>query len=487
MNRARHLILPLAMLIQASSHLFWLTSAAQVGLITIPWLLNRGGVLYGTVLEHRAPLLAYTIALSQQLIPLDPATLLRLINIGLVLGGSVLVYTITLRLTGRWLAAVIALGVWAWWEPVYGNILFYYDSVLGMLLLGGFGLWLTLKGHHQWWTAPFGIGLLLGIGVMVKQHGGAALVIGGLWLLTWGGARRGRLRSAVIYCLGGVLVPLLIVVYQAAIGNLSEFIYWTVTFNLSGDVPPLPPTSAFVYKMLLTHLFLPAFVLFTLRKPQPERFLLLGLWAAGAVTLFPKAGEIHTMALLPVLSVMSGWAAADLLPTTRLRPIHWLREATPTALGLVSVVGLALVGWLWAGLITLIPTEVGRGAMLAYDEFEPLAAQLNNLTEDGDTLFVLPALDGNPQLHLMTGLMPPGTWTTTHDCMLCAPGLAERLLSEWGESPPTWIVYFPDLVNPRQNIEPLLDFLQAEYVEVDRFDSISFNGPGTVYLHKDSI
>lgn len=480
----RHRALAGVLLAQLGLHLFVYTSAGQVGLLTIPWLLNRGGTLYGDVLEHRAPVLAWLMALAGRVVPLDPAPLLLLLDTLLVLGVSVAVYALALRLTARRAGALAALLTWVWWSPSYGNVRFYYDSVLGALLLGAFGLWLALRGRAPRWT-PFAVGLVLGAGVLVKQHGGAAVVLVGLWLLATAG--RGRWRAAVGYSAGVLALPLVVVAYQAAIGNLGEFFYWTVTFNLSGDVPPLPPTSAFVYKMLLTHALLPVFVLFTLREPRPARTLLLALWLAGTATLVPKFGEIHTMALLPVLAVLSGWAVADLLPTQP--PARWggVRAATPAALGLAGV-GVAVAGgWLWAGLLTAVPTAVGRGATLAYDEFLPLAALLGEVTAPGDTLAVLPALDGNPQLHIQAGLLPPpGVWTTTHDCMLCAPGLTERLLADWDAHPPTWVVLFPELINPRQNIDPLLAYVAAEYVPVMDFAPVPFNGAGTLYRHRDA-
>ncbi|MEO0563695.1 MAG: hypothetical protein AAF125_16435, partial [Chloroflexota bacterium] len=137
--------------------------------------------------------------------------------------------------------------------------------------------------------------------------------------------------------------------------------------------------------------------------------------------------------------------------------------------------------------LPFIPTEVGRNATIAYDEFIPVAASLNTLKTDDDTLFVLPALDGNPQLHIMTDLPPPSSWTTTHDCMLCAPGLPERLLTEWADTPPTLIVYFPELVSPRQKIEPLLAFLEANYVRIEETAFVPFNGPSYIYRHNEAF
>lgn len=479
----------LIMAAQVVTHLFWLTIATQVGLITIPYLMNRGGTLYVDVLEHRAPALAYTVALAQRLTTIDPAQLLRLLNLGLVLAVSVLVLTLTLRLASRaaWVGGLFALAFWFLWEPSYGNILFYFDSVLGLLILAAVALWVTLHEHLPLPLVALLVGLILGGSTLVKQHGWAAVVLFGGWLLVWGAANRGRLMAVIGYGVGAALLPAAMLGYYASIGHVAEYIYWTYTFNLSGSVPPLPPTSAYVYKMLLTNGLLPVFALMAWRKRDPLWLLLLVMWAAGSVTLVPKFGEIHTMAQLPVLAVMSGMVVAELWDALELRPRvwRWVDEAAPLALGLVGVVMFAAVGWLWAVMISYVPVAGIRGGVIAHDEFIPLAQRLTELTDDGDTLFVLPALDGNPQLHLMTGLDAPATWTTTHDCMLCAPALTEQILTEWDAAPPTYLVYFPELVNPRQAIEPLLDFMDTHYETVETFGPVLFNGEAVILRYAD--
>ncbi len=148
----RHTALVGILAAQLALHLFVTTSAGQVGLMTIPWLLNAGGTLYGDVLEHRAPGLAWTIALAGRVVPLEPAPLLLLLDTLLVLGLSVAVYALALRLTGRMAGALAALVTWAWWTPSYGNIRFYYDSVLGAALLGAFALYLLLRERAPRWT-----------------------------------------------------------------------------------------------------------------------------------------------------------------------------------------------------------------------------------------------------------------------------------------------------------------------------------------------
>lgn len=482
----------LVMVGQVITHWFWLTIATQVGLITIPYLMNEGGVLYVDVLEHRAPALAYVVAFFQRALPMDEVQLLRGLNLLLVLLISLMVYALSYVLSNqnKGVAGLSAVVFWALWEPAYGNILFYFDSVLGLMILLAVFLWVMLNQRLPLVGVALLSGLALGSGTLVKQHGWAAVVLFGLWVLIWGAANRRRWLVVMGYSVGVLILPLMMVGYYASIGHLDAYIYWTYTFNLSGSVPPLPPTSAYVYKMLLTHIFLPVGALLAWREYRDNKMwlLLIMMWLAGSVTLLPKFGEIHTMTQLPILAVLSGMVIAILWRDVQFKwNVHgWLQNASLSTVGLVGVLAFVLVGWLWAVMISYVPVAGIRAGVIAHDEFVPLADRLNELKADGDTLFVLPALDGNPQLHLMTGMLPPSTWTTTHECMLCAPNLTEQLLAEWDASPPTYIVYFPDLVNPLQALDPVLAFMEERYEPLETFGDVLFNGEAIIMVQQDT-
>lgn len=127
----------------------------------------------------------------------------------------------------------------------------------------------------------------------------------------------------------------------------------------------------------------------------------------------------------------------------------------------------------------LRPQPLGIGATLGYDEFWPVVAALKPHQQPGDTLFILPEADSTPQLHPMTGLLPPGTWIKGWTWYLEQTGMAERLLAEWEAQPPTFIVVFPALYEgSRPGIDPLLAFTEAHYEEIDR---------APVYLHGEAI
>lgn len=442
-------------------------------------MINQGRVLFADVLEQHAPGTSLIAAAAQRLLLVEPARAAQLANLALVLSITVGVWALGQRLAGPTAGALAAL-VWFWWEPVYGNVLLYFDSVLGAALLAAALLWTTLDHRRPTWTAPLFTGLLLGTATLAKQHAWAAVALFALWLLVFYSRR-------LIWLVSGALIaPLLALIVTALQGTLANYIYWNWTFNFSGLMPAEPLSGDFVRKLLLSNAFIPAFALFALRPGRDRRplFLVVLLWLAGSATLVPRPGEVHVMGQLPTAAVMSGVTLAVLWEQARFwrrrQPIGiWLRALDPAQavlIGLLLAVGL---GWLWTG-----AAAYGRGpvAVPAHDEFAPIAVALRESATPRDTLFVLPQTDSTPQLHLLSGLLPPGTWIKGWRWYLAAPGVLDNLLAEWEAQPPTFIVYFPELiVEGMPEIAPLVAFMEAYYVPTAAFADIPFHGSAQVY------
>ncbi|MCU0512756.1 MAG: hypothetical protein MUE40_09310 [Anaerolineae bacterium] len=472
------------MLYQIIIHLVWLSPSTQSGQVTVPWLLNRGYTLFDNVIEQRAPLSAVLLAGAQRLLPLEPVDVVRLLNIALVLLLDVLIFRLAWCLGGGAVAGGLALLVWAWWQPVYGNVLFYFDTLLGLMVLAGVLVAVPplLAGRLTWQRALL-TGVCLGIGFLFKQHGAGAAGLLGLALLVVAGPR--RLAAFV----AGLLLPLLPVVgVIAAQGHLEAYLYWNYIVNLSGGVTPAPIEGDFVRRLLLLNVLALPFALLLLRDAarRPAALVLLLAWAGAWLPLYPHGGDIRVMALLPLTAVMSGVVLARVLPS--LRPARdWWPRATPAEITLGGVLALLALVWGFTGLAPQLSAPLGRGAVIAYDEFWPVAEVIRARAQPQDRLFILPQFDGTPQLLVQTGLLPPGTWSNHDGVFLAAQDarLVTTLLAELRAAPPRFVVLFPELTTVRAvrpAIEPLLAFIaSAGYVEIARFPDIPFTGAAIVY------
>ena len=103
-------------------------------------------------------------------------------------------------------------------------------------------------------------------------------------------------------------------------------------------------------------------------------------------------------------------------------PLRWLREPVRHRWCWRGWRWRWRFGWAWTIAATYAPGPLGRAGIPAYDEFKPLAARLEAIRQPGDTLFMLPMSDGNPQLYVLTGMLPPGTLINSHPVFLTRAG-----------------------------------------------------------------
>jgi hypothetical protein len=467
---ARRWLLPL-LFAQGLTHLFWLSPAVHSGQVAIPWMMNRGLRLFGEIWEQHAPGSSLLGAAAQALLPnLDPALLVKLLNTALALALTVLIFQLAKALSGKDAAGVLAALVWAWWEPVYGNIMLYFDTLLAACAL------LALLIYFRQSSPPsrrqiIAIGLLMGAATLFKQHAWLAVGIVGIWLALW--QNRG---AGLIYALAAIALPLLQWLILAGQGLFDSYLYWNWTFNLAGAMDGVPLDGDFFRKLLLSNMLVIPFALLAWRRER-RQLLLVWMWLAMLVVLWPRFGEIHAMGHLPFTAVMSGLALARLWPQL-VHPAHW---DTPRLI----LVGLALsigIGWLWTGAVTYIPTRLGPGAALGYDEFDALVYALNAEKAEGDTLFVLPQTDSTPQLHPRTDMPPPGAWIKGWRWYFRPDFVLETLREQWQTAPPIWVVVFSDhIVSGSPGILELLEIVRDRYQLHMQIDDIFDHGAAEVY------
>ncbi|MDE2821271.1 MAG: hypothetical protein OXI40_16190 [Chloroflexota bacterium] len=471
---ARRLLFSL-ILFQVLTHLFWLSPAAHSGQLAIPWMMNRGKTLFADIWEQHAPGSSLLGAAAQALLPMDPALLIKVLNTVLVVALTLLIYRLATVLGGKPSTGALAALYWVWWEPVYGNIMLYFDTLLALCAL------LALIVYYQAEEGPTLkrialtgalMGALMGAATLFKQHAWLAVALVGLWLIF----TEGR-RSALVYALAALALPGLQWLALAAGGLWDSYIFWNWTFNLHGFMDGVPLDGDLFRKLLLGNLLVFPFALLALRRGKRRLLLLLLVWLAALTVLYPRFGEIHGMGQLPFAAVMSGLVLAWTLPQIT-DPRRWQLSQTVLA-GLALGVG---VGWLWTGAVTYIPTALGPGATLGYDEFDEAVAQLLRASEAEDTLFVLPETDSTPQLHARSGLLPPGAWIKGWRWYFRPDFVLPALIDEWETQPPTWVVVFPDMLPAGEpGIAQLLAIVQRDYQLRFTVDGVFDHGPAQVY------
>ena len=458
------------LIIQALTHLFWLSPSAHSGQLAIPWMMNRGMTLFGDIWEQHAPGSSLLGALAQSLIPLHPGLVIKLLNTALALAITVMVYQLARRLAGKGSAGILAAAVWVWWEPVYGNVMLYFDTLLAGSILAALLIYCYRRGRPTRGQIIL-TGLLMGLSTLFKQQAWLAVGLLGVWLIvchrSW--------RIGLIYGLAALLLPLIQWGALFSQGLLEDYFYWNWSYNLAGTMDGVALDGDLFRKLLLSNLLVFPFALIAFVRR--EGGLLLLMWLAGLTVLYPRFGEIHGMGHLPFTAVMSGVTLAWLWPSMA----NWRAWDVPrvTLVGLGFGVGL---GWLWTGAVSYIPTSMGSNAILAYDEFGGLVDEWRPHIAPGDTLFVLPETDSTPQLHPLTGMMPPGTWVKGWRWYFRPDFVLSTLTEEWDSDPPDWIAVFPDLISGAQpGVQVLLDIVEGRYRLVFTRAAIFDHGRAEVY------
>jgi 4-amino-4-deoxy-L-arabinose transferase-like glycosyltransferase len=261
-----------------------------------------------------------------------------------------------------------------------------------------------------------GAGLLLGIAVVMKQHGAAFVAFGGLWLLGsgWGAGRSWRRTAAECLIFGAAaLVPYGIVclaLWHAGAG--SAFWFWTVTYArfYAGMTAP----GAGAAQLVRT--------LGDLAGTGPALWLLVGIgattpwWDAparraaafvGAFAVCSAAAlaagwrftEHYFVLALPAASLLVGAAVSALGRLAgRRRPVLGtaVRVAVPVLAVAVSLVRER------AYLFTLSPPAVARATygLNPFPEAVGIARRLRDRMRPGDRIAVI---GSEPEIYFYTG------------------------------------------------------------------------------------
>ena len=465
---------PLLLLIglQILTHLFWLSPAAHSGQVAIPWMMNRGMSLFDDIWEQHAPGSSLLGAAAQRTLPLDPGSLAKLLNTLLVVALTMLIYALAKRMAGKESAGLLAAVFWAWWEPVYGNVLLYFDTLLAFCVLAALAIYCRDDDRPRL-SQTIAAGLLMGAATLFKQQAWLAVAVLGLWLL----ATDGR-RGLPLYIAAALALPLLQWILLAAQGSLDAYLFWNWSFNLGGYMEGVPLDGDFFRKLLFSNLLVAPYALIALRGSGRRPRLIIFMWLAALTLLYPRIGEIHAMGHLPFTAVMSGIVLAGALPLLR-NPSTWDLPRKILA-GLALGIG---IGWLWTGAVSYLHIPLGPGSILGYDEFRELASDIGARAATDDSLFILPETDSTPQLHPLTGLPPPGVWVKGWRWYFEPEHVVSTLLGEWETAPPTWIIVFPNLIrSDNRGIKALLEIVDERYRQI--FDSAEIYGHGSAAVYK---
>lgn len=289
-------LLGLLLILQTALHLLWLSPGAHSGQTSIPWMMNRGLPLFDRILEQHAPLSSLLAALGQRVLPFDALGVAIVLNLALVLALTLLVYGVASKLASDARAGALAALAWFWWEPVWGNVLLYFNTLLAFIMLLSLWLWLrTYPLFERSYSSLVLLGLVIGFAPLAKQQGWAAVGLMGLFILF---TERARWRALIPFGIAALLPSAAVFGSLLIQGSADAYIYWNWTFNFSGLMDNVPPDGDFLRKLLLPNVLVPGFALICLKN-----------WRERMIPM-PTSSEMLNRDLGPSRGIPTSYSAA---------------------------------------------------------------------------------------------------------------------------------------------------------------------------------
>lgn len=471
-------------------------------------VMNRGGVLYRDIVDHKPPAIYDVYLISFKVLgPYNTQLAHLLVVLAVLLTGLALARAAT-RMTSDPRAGWIAALMWV----IFSTTLPDFDALAAngeLFLLAPQAVtfaWVLegLGGRGvQSWRALVGVGVLTGLAVAFKFQGATFLaVVGGALALEWWWRRRTFMGAAAglgVTLAGCAVVPAFYGVRAWLNGGLGDMWFW---FLYNGIYLKAGPHGLEIWRLGLvrtaligTAAFLPyAFGLTgtwrTVREwwrrgiarvgrpgPELEARTLAVVWLASSVIALCAGGRFfghYFHVILPALSVL---AAGPLLAFwdrfARLRPVVTLLFVVPA-------------------LVALSVSSVLRTTVLGHFDpkppYETVAARVREISRPDDSIFVW----GHSTELYVFSRRPDGTRFSFCDYLT---GTSPGTRSATGQADPTpnvvgpaWNMLFDDLARrkprflldasaagwdgygrfPLTRYPRLSDYVRAHYVERER-------------------
>jgi hypothetical protein len=436
----------------------------------LPWLMSKGWVLYRDAIDQHPPLWTFLLSITTRGDPGLPSHLaVTVLNVL----ATLLVYKVAARFSDA-VAGLAAVALYAIWSLPFEATHLWYDSTLALVYLAvllffplSASPWIDDAGQSPVaarlrWRA-LALGLLLGIGILIKQH--AVIAVPFVALALWLVSRPRAVPSLLIFLLGLMLPVALVSGVYAALGAFNDFWYWTVQFSISGRYTgadlPVPESEWPV--LVALYLSVPALLLATplsvWGRPRTYTWIigLGGMLVAATLAEVPRYGRFHLQAAVPLLAVLGGNVLVSGLRSFAQKQT-FTRITAVLALWLLALSVLVGVSqWLMAASITRATGQ----PRTPYTDITALRTWVDSKLPPGAPMLVL-GLDST--IYRLLEREPPRPWIPEFRWIRAAhhsharfwdgvlrtrPGVVLLTVSRW-ESPDTFDPQGPDIMIPMQ-------------------------------------
>jgi hypothetical protein len=440
-----------------------------------PWLLQRGFIPYVQIGDEHSPLVPHILSWLSQLFAWDGLFSARFLHGFLVWSIIFVCIWFTFTKGGRWAAfacgayffvASNSLGFWAMW----------YDLAAAPIFLIAY--FVIINKRISLSNQMFLIGLITGLGFLIKQHAILIAVLVPLAVFShvasskmiWHQSLRPILSS-----LAGFLIPLFVygVYFFSLTNDWYALWYWLIEFNIAGDYSVLGakfPTLSEIRGALPVFIMIVPFVFNTIylgfiqqeKRKASERWWLLFVLMLTAVMLYPRYSTMHWATMLPFLAIASGIACGEILTSTK--------ENKSSQVYKEWGIYVAIVGFLWIGpgILNYINVYLAREnrTLIEYDGLPELAQQITSKTSL-DNILLFPDDEGVGNLYYLLEKEPPRFWLMNYLWFRNEYEI-ENWLVAVKNAPPDQVIYFSSR-GPQQYPE-MDQFITERYQTVHQLE-----------------
>ena len=189
------------------------------------YLTDQGLLPYKQILDQLFPGLMF-FPVNLHSLGMNNPQVARIWHFGVVSLTHIFLFVVARKLfkSEKW--ALFTNFLYLLWQPFFEGYVLWIDTFVPIFLLGAFYF---LQEPRNRAKNLFLSGLLLGIALLLKQVTAPLIALSGL-MIWW----KNRKISTVLPYIAGAGVPVVfMIIYILSIGVWQDFIYWTVTFNLT--------------------------------------------------------------------------------------------------------------------------------------------------------------------------------------------------------------------------------------------------------------
>jgi len=453
------------------AHLYLFPSELNPNLVTQPYLIDRGFILYRDLGDQKPPLLLLLVTWLMPLFQGDPVTAARTLHFSVIILLIFLIISWVYWKAGLWAAFFSGLFVLTWSQFLGLWATAYYDLVTSLFFLLFFLLMSWSNPGNQTLKALSG-GLLVGIAVLIKQQAIILIFIYIIGLVVELLAQQLSPRKSAFLLaafLGSFLVPILVflIASQFRSNTFNETVFWNFTLLLQNSFSSLgalviPPAQFFRTLQILillipfaASLFIPDFGSGLSRN---IRIWLLVFLVAAVLFQYPRYSSRHWSVVFPFAAIISGVACADIIKLIKRRGVY-----------LVLVVFLIVPAW-WvyrAANQYISAARHPQNVIAEYSDLFPLAEELEKKIPLSGSLAIFPTDEANANLHFILQRDPPRYFIYHYPWFMNNSSIKDSWIAAIESEQTPVILKFPLTWDVKIYAPELISYITDNYMVID--------------------